>query len=57
MYVDINGNNVYDPGIDLFVMSVGADNMDYNDRGKHDGPLDRWEPLTAKTNANTPTAR
>lgn len=43
-YVDINGNNVYDPGIDLFVMSVGPDNMDYNDNGKHDGPLDRWEP-------------
>jgi len=43
-YVDINSNNLYDPGIDLFVMSVGADNMDYNDNGKHDGPLDPWEP-------------
>ena len=43
-YVDINGNNSYDPGIDIFVMSVGTDNMDYNDNGKHDGPLDPWEP-------------
>jgi outer membrane receptor protein involved in Fe transport len=43
-FKDINFNNVYDPGIDLFVMSVGDDNMDYNNNGKHDGPLDPWEP-------------
>ncbi len=43
-FTDINGNNIYDPGIDLFVMSVGDDNQDLNDNGRHDGPLDPWEP-------------
>ena len=41
---DANGNGVYDVGIDTFVKSVGPDNMDYNDNGKHDGPDDPWEP-------------
>lgn len=43
-YVDVNGNGVYDLGIDMFVMSVGPDNMDLNNNGKHDGPDDPWEP-------------
>lgn len=43
-FTDVNGNGVYDPGIDIFVMSVGPDNMDYNNNGKHDGPNDPWEP-------------
>ncbi len=43
-FEDINGNNRYDLGIDLFIMSVDDDNMDYNDNGKHDGPGDNWEP-------------
>lgn len=43
-FIDVNGNGVYDPGIDIFVMSVGPDNMDYNNNGKHDGPDDPWEP-------------
>lgn len=62
-FIDINNNYVYDPGIDLFVMSVGPDNMDYNDNGKHDGPLDPWEPgipyidLNADGIYNRPNAR
>jgi len=43
-FTDVNGNGVYDPGIDIFVMAVGPENMDYNHNGKHDGPDDPWEP-------------
>jgi len=43
-FIDINFNDVYDVGIDIFVRSVGPDNMDVNRNGKHDGPGDPWEP-------------
>jgi len=41
-FTDFNGNGYYDFGIDGFVMSVGADNQDYNHNGRHDGPQDRF---------------
>ena len=43
-FVDVNGNNIFDEGVDIFVRSVYSDNMDYNDNGMYDGPLDAWEP-------------
>ncbi|MFH1688116.1 MAG: carboxypeptidase-like regulatory domain-containing protein [bacterium] len=43
-FVDLNGNNTYDEGVDIFVMSAGPDNMDINDNGKYDGPNDIWQP-------------
>lgn len=43
-FIDRNSNNVYDPGFDIFIKSIGPDNMDLNRNGKHDGPLDPWEP-------------
>ena len=42
-FVDLNGNRTYDEGVDLFIMSVGPDNMDINDNGKYDGPNDAWQ--------------
>jgi len=43
-FVDLNANNVYDAGIDLFVKSNDERNMDYNHDGEHNGPGDSWEP-------------
>ena len=43
-FTDVNNNGVFDFGIDIHVKSVGPDNQDLNDNGKHDGPLDPWEP-------------
>jgi len=47
-FEDINGNNVYDAGVDVFIRSAGPDNMDLNHNGRHDGPLNvppiQWQP-------------
>lgn len=46
-FIDINGNNVYDIGVDVFIMSVGTDNMDLNHDGRYNGPdiqCYEWEP-------------
>lgn len=43
-FVDLNANDVYDPGIDEFVMSNDVNNMDINHNGRYDGPLNNWEP-------------
>lgn len=43
-FTDLNGNGVYDQGIDIFIMGVGSDNMDLNHNGRYDGPGDNWEP-------------
>ncbi len=37
-FTDYNNNDVYDPGIDGFIRSVGDDNQDFNHNGQHDGP-------------------
>jgi len=42
-FIDVNGNDTYDDGIDIFIRSAGDDNMDYNHNGRHDGP-DNVEP-------------
>ncbi len=42
---DINGNGVYDPGVDIFIRSVDTTiNDDVNFNGEHDGPNDPWSP-------------
>ncbi len=41
-FTDVNGNGVYDLGIDIFVKSVGPDNQDINYNGKYDGPEAVW---------------
>jgi outer membrane receptor protein involved in Fe transport len=42
---DVNGNGVYDPGIDIFIASNDpAINMDLNHNSKYDGPTDPWSP-------------
>jgi len=43
-FIDVNGNNIYDIGVDIFIMSVGEDNMDLNHDGRYNGPNDPWEP-------------
>ncbi|UCC44942.1 MAG: TonB-dependent receptor, partial [Candidatus Zixiibacteriota bacterium] len=46
-FIDVNANNVYDAGVDIFVMGVGPDNMDLNHDGRYNGPCpnnDCWEP-------------
>ncbi len=43
-FIDFNGDGVFTPGIDVFRKTVGADNMDLNYNGQHDGPNDPWEP-------------
>ncbi|UCG60727.1 MAG: TonB-dependent receptor [Candidatus Zixiibacteriota bacterium] len=43
-FIDVNANNVYDAGIDIFTMGVGDDNMDLNHDGRHNGPDEPWEP-------------
>ncbi len=42
-FTDLNGNNVYDPGTDIFIKSVGPDNDDLNHDGLHNGPLSPWQ--------------
>jgi len=37
-FTDVNANNRYDRGIDLFIKSTGPDNQDLNHNGKYDGP-------------------
>ena len=39
-FTDINGNGVYDRGIDIFIRSIGEDNNDLNHNGRYDGPCD-----------------
>jgi len=41
-FTDVNGNGVFDEGIDIFTMSMDSTNMDLNDNGKYDGPDDPW---------------
>jgi len=44
-FTDINGNGVYDPGIDEFIMCLDIDsNQDLNRNNKYDGPDDPWQP-------------
>jgi len=43
-FKDVNNNGVYDQGIDIFIRSVGPDNMDLNHDGRHNGPNDPWDP-------------
>ncbi|UCD62963.1 MAG: TonB-dependent receptor [Candidatus Zixiibacteriota bacterium] len=43
-FIDVNANNVYDAGVDIFVMGVGEDNMDLNHDGRYNGPAEPWEP-------------
>lgn len=43
-FIDVNVNNIYDAGIDVFTMSAGPDNMDLNHDGQYNGPLEPWEP-------------
>ncbi|MEW5995277.1 MAG: hypothetical protein AB1744_12920, partial [Candidatus Zixiibacteriota bacterium] len=37
-FEDVNGNGVYDHGVDIFTKCVCPDNMDINHNGKYDGP-------------------
>jgi len=37
-FTDINGNGVYDRGIDIFIRTTGEDNDDINHNGLYDGP-------------------
>lgn len=43
-FTDVNGNGVYDWGIDIFISSPDSTNMDLNSNGKYDGPDDPWSP-------------
>ncbi|MDX9859039.1 MAG: hypothetical protein RBT76_14730 [candidate division Zixibacteria bacterium] len=44
-FFDLNGNGVYDRGIDVFVMSPDPSiNQDVNHSGVYDGPESYWEP-------------
>ncbi len=43
-FTDVNENGEYDPGIDIFIMGVGDDNMDLNHDGRYNGPDEPWEP-------------
>ena len=42
-FKDLNGNGLYDPGTDIFIKSVGPDNMDLNHDGFHNGPGSLWQ--------------
>ena len=43
-FTDVNRNGVYDPGIDIFIMSADPKiNQDLNHDGAYNGPSDRWE--------------
>ena len=44
-FSDLNGNNIYEPGIDGFVIALDPDvNQDLNHNGRYDGPLQPWSP-------------
>jgi len=49
-FTDVNGNGIYDRGIDVFIRSTGIENHDLNHNGRYDGPCElgsegcRWEP-------------
>lgn len=44
-FTDVNGNGVFDPGIDGFITCLSPDsNQDLNRNNKYDGPDDPWEP-------------
>jgi len=47
-FIDMNGNGVYDEGIDGFIKCVCPENMDYNHNGQYDGPTtilpEQWTP-------------
>lgn len=51
-FTDLNGNRIYDPGIDGFVRSAGEDNQDFNHNGRHDGPNDPWALTTEYIDRN-----
>jgi hypothetical protein len=43
-FTDVNGNGVYDPGTDIFIMCVDCDtNQDLNHDGRYNGPDEPWE--------------
>jgi hypothetical protein len=45
-FIDVNGNGVYDPGIDIFnpaTMDLGEPFIDANDNGVYDGPNGVWD--------------
>lgn len=42
-FTDVNGNGVYDEGIDGFIKCVCPENQDLNHNGRHDGPDDLWD--------------
>jgi hypothetical protein len=43
-YTDVNGNGVYDEGIDIFIKALDpAVNQDLNRNNRYDGPDDPWE--------------
>lgn len=41
-FIDVNGNMVYDEGIDIFTKCVCPQNHDLNFNGQHDGPDAPW---------------
>ncbi len=43
-FTDVNGNGVYDPGLDIFIMSADSSNQDLNHNGRYDGPDDPYSP-------------
>lgn len=42
-FTDVNGNGIYDAGVDGFIISSGSDNQDVNFNGEYDGPDVPWE--------------
>ncbi|HWR84226.1 MAG TPA: carboxypeptidase-like regulatory domain-containing protein [Candidatus Deferrimicrobium sp.] len=51
-FVDVNSNDLFDEGVDLFTKCNCPQNMDLNHNGKYDGPLDRWTPGTRYIDRN-----
>ena len=43
-FTDVDGDGVYTPGVDIFIMGTGDDNMDLNHDGRWNGPDEPWEP-------------
>lgn len=44
-FFDVNGDGIYDPAVDSFVISPDPDrNQDLNQNGEYDGPDDPWSP-------------
>lgn len=42
-FEDVNGNGVFDPGVDIFIKSIDSTNMDLNHDGYYNGPDAIWE--------------